>query len=281
MLESHNDTAVAVAEHVAGSCEAFAGMMNQKARDLGCTDTYFITPNGLDAADPETGRQHATTAGDLARIMRYCISLSPKSEEFLAITRAPSYTFSDLAGKRSFSCVNHNSLLNSMDGALSGKTGFTNGAGYCYVGAVERDGRMFVAALLGCGWPPHKTYKWQDMQKLIRYGAENYDYYEIEKQKIELKPVAVTGGLASGTELYIDYPQEPLKVLMQKDEPVTVQVKTLREISAPVEKDWPAGQTDYYVSGALIASYPIRTKDRVPEWNYDFCVKTLLKRYMF
>ncbi|CDC45102.1 d-alanyl-D-alanine carboxypeptidase [Clostridium sp. CAG:58] len=62
MLESHNDTAAAIAEHVAGTREAFADMMNQKARDIGCRDTFFITPNGLDAEDPDTGRIHSTTA---------------------------------------------------------------------------------------------------------------------------------------------------------------------------------------------------------------------------
>ena len=80
ILESHNDTAVAIAEHIGGSVEQFASMMNQKARDLGCFDTYFITPNGLDAQD-EHGI-HSTTAKDLARIMRFCI----RNEEFLAIT---------------------------------------------------------------------------------------------------------------------------------------------------------------------------------------------------
>ena len=71
MLESHNDSAVAIAEHVGGSVEGFASMMNQKARDLGCYHTYFITPNGLDAQD-ENGT-HSTTAQDLARIMHCCM----------------------------------------------------------------------------------------------------------------------------------------------------------------------------------------------------------------
>ena len=69
MLESHNDSAVAIAEHVAGSVEAFAEMMNRKALDLGCKDTHFVTPNGLDARDEEG--VHSTTARDLAVIMKY------------------------------------------------------------------------------------------------------------------------------------------------------------------------------------------------------------------
>ena len=88
MLESHNDTAVAIAEHVAGSVEAFAGIMNQKAKELGLENTYFVTPNGLDGEDE--GGVHSTTAVELARIMSYCIKESEEATEFLKITQTPS-----------------------------------------------------------------------------------------------------------------------------------------------------------------------------------------------
>lgn len=102
MLESHNDSAVAIAEHVGGSVEGFAALMNQKAAELGCGNTYFITPNGLDAGScDKSGEQkvHSTTAEDLARIMKYCINGSAKKEEFLEITRTQSYSFMDVEGK--------------------------------------------------------------------------------------------------------------------------------------------------------------------------------------
>lgn len=138
MLESHNDSAAIIAEHV-GNCLAgggrrsadnseeeskeavlrFAGLMNAKAEEIGCADTFFVTPNGLDAIltyqddnGNEVQRQHSTTAGDLARIMSYCIMDSPKKEEFLSITGTPAYSFSDYklgedgqwtAGSRQFS----------------------------------------------------------------------------------------------------------------------------------------------------------------------------------
>ncbi|MDE6828909.1 MAG: serine hydrolase, partial [Lachnospiraceae bacterium] len=89
MLESYNDSAVMIAEGISGTVEEFAGLMNQKAKDLGCESTYFVTPNGLDGSD-ENGT-HSTTARDLALIMRYCISQSPCKEEFLEITRTKSY----------------------------------------------------------------------------------------------------------------------------------------------------------------------------------------------
>ena len=179
MLESHNDSAVAIAEHIGGSVEGFAAKMNQKADELGCKDTYFITPNGLDASDG-TG-VHGTTAEDLARIMSYCI----QNREFLEITRTTSYQFSNLAGTRHYNCNNHNAFLQMMEGALSGKTGFTGNAGYCYVGALQREDRTFIVALLACGWPNHKTWKWADTKELMNYGLEHYhceDVYEYDRE---------------------------------------------------------------------------------------------------
>ena len=66
-----------------------------------------------------------------------------------------------------------------MEGALTGKTGFTADAGYCYVGALSQDDRTFIVALLGCGWPGHKNYKWEDTRKLMEYGLANYAYRKI------------------------------------------------------------------------------------------------------
>ena len=116
MLESYNDSAAAIAEHIGGSMEGFAEMMNRKAEEIGCTHTYFITPNGLDAAD-EKGIHH-TTAEELAQIMRYCIMQSDQREMFLEITRTAAHTFSDCDGNNTYSCTNHNAFLNMMEGAL-------------------------------------------------------------------------------------------------------------------------------------------------------------------
>lgn len=220
MLESHNDAAAAIAEHIGRgllgkkaaadadpeeserAIAAFAELMNRKAMELGCENTWFITPNGLDATQTisldngETvAKEHCTTAADLARIMSYCITSSPKKEEFLVITQTPSYTFD--ANGRSYSCVNHNAFLTMMEGAISGKTGFTNKAGYCYVGALERDGRTFVVALLACGWPNHKTYKWSDTRKLMEYGLNHYTYHafsEAAYDEKKLVPILVLEG---------------------------------------------------------------------------------------
>ena len=226
MLESHNDSAVVLAEYIGKNylseelknkdtaeftkeesklaVAAFAKLMNEKAKELGCEDTWFVTPNGLDASQSftlESGEEievdHHTTATELSKMMAYCIKESPQKEKFLEITRRGAYSFS--ANGRNFSCTNHNAFLSMMEGALSGKTGFTNKAGYCYVGALERDGRTFVVALLACGWPNNKSYKWSDTKKLMQYGVDNYFYRSFLEEgtafdEKHLKPIRVLGG---------------------------------------------------------------------------------------
>ena len=167
MLESFNDCAYAIAEHVGGSTEGFAKLMNEKANEIGCLGTYFITPNGLDAENDISF--HHSTAGDLCVIMSYCAWKSPKSAQFLEITQTGQYTFESADSRVVFS--NHNRLLTETDYCISGKTGFTTKAGYCYVAAVEKDGRKMCLSLLGCGWPNNKNYKWADAKALVAYAA--------------------------------------------------------------------------------------------------------------
>lgn len=269
MLESHNDSAVAIAEHIGGSVEEFAKLMNQKARDLGCMDTCFITPNGLDAAKMVNGetQTHSTTARDLARIMKYCISESEKSQEFLTITRTVSRSFTSIDGKNSYSVNNHNSFLNMMDGALSGKTGFTSKAGYCYVGALTRDGKTYIAALLACGWPNNKTYKWSDMKKLMNYGLSDFTYQNVW-QDIELPKLIVKNAVPENGHLYTDTSVElevdgdaSLEVLLGKEEKVEVSLALLPELSAPFEAGSQVGRVVYRLNGDILASYPVVTKE--------------------
>ena len=283
MLESHNDTAVAIAEAVGGSVEDFVDMMNGKAAELGCDDTYFLTSNGLDAEDKESGKIHSTTAADLARILRYCIALSPAKEEFLAITRAPSHAFSDLSGSRSFSCVNHNALLTSMEGALSGKTGFTGKAGYCYVGAVKKGKKLFIAALLGCGWPPHKTYKWQDIRKLVTYGDKNFEYKEIEKTGLGKEmAVLVENGVESRVKVEIrteNADNPPRCVLLGNDEKVQVRTKIAKSLHAPVREGTPVGQRDYMVDGIVIDSDPVVAAGNVELWDFEYAERIVMEKF--
>lgn len=273
MLKSHNDTAVAIAEHCGGTVEGFARMLNRKAKQIGCKDTYFITPNGLDAQD-ENGKHH-TTAEDLALIMRYAI----KNKTFLHISQTRDYTFSEITGKRTFSVHNANALLDMMDGVLAGKTGYTSQAGYCYVCAWEEEGKTFVVSLLGCGWPNHKTYKWSDTKKLLSYGSYNYDY-ETYWQEPHTSKILVTDGVENiqniGEKVYlrgkcsVTSEDREKEILLKKGETVTCKTEIPQKVSAPVLKGEKLGRIAYYLDGKLIDSYPVYAERSVEKISFKW-----------
>jgi len=285
MLESHNDSAVVVAEAVGGSVERFAAMMNQKARDIGCYDTYFITPNGLDATVNESGKVHSTTAADLAKIMAYCVTDSPKKEEFLEITRTISYDFTDVDGSRSFHCNNHNAFLGMMQEALSGKTGFTNNAGYCYVGAIESEGRIFTVALLACGWPNNRSYKWSDMKELAAYAMEHYHYQDIYEEKY-FADIPVRDGIAGEegkpwdrayTGVTMGKGKKSLPYLLGEEDHVEVRTRVETVLTAPVAAGEKVGEVSYYLNGELIKRYDLLAEEAVEKqsflWIFHYIVK--------
>lgn len=276
MLKSHNDTAVAIAEHCGGSVEGFARMLNRKAKQIGCKDTYFITPNGLDAED-ENGKHH-TTAKDLALIMRYAI----KNETFLHIAQTRDYTFSEITGKRTFSVHNANAFLDMRDGVLAGKTGYTSQAGYCYVCAWEKEGKTFIVSLLGCGWPNHKTYKWSDTEKLLDFGDYNYEYETYWKEP-QTGKILVTDGVEDdqdiGTKIYLRgkcsvtaYDREK-EVLLKKGETVTCKIEIPQKVSAPVLKGEKLGRIAYYLDGKLIDFYPVYAEKSVEKISFNGTLK--------
>lgn len=323
MLESHNDSATAIAEYVGSTAftdrvdakdatkeqskeyiKTFAKMMNQKARDIGCFNTYFITPNGLDAQmDMEDGSivVHSTTAKDLARIMSYCIKESPKKEQFLEITRESNYSFHNMvtkedgtteSGSRSFSCNNHNAFLNMMDGALSGKTGFTNNAGYCYVGALERDGKTFVVALLACGWPNNKSYKWSDTKKLMNYGLENYSFHYFDEAVVDetkFEPILVKNGRTKyiGGKAYsglrvLELTSDKDKqegLLLRDDEKIEVQYDITKELEAPVKVGDQVGTIKYLLNGEVWKIKNVVLTDSVNRIDFMWCFQQVFQKF--
>lgn len=273
MLKSHNDTAVAIAEHCGGTVEGFARMLNRKAKQIGCEDTYFITPNGLDAED-ENGKHH-TTAKDLALIMRYAI----RNRTFRHIAQTRDYTFSEITGKRTFSVHNTNALLDRMEGVLAGKTGYTSQAGYCYVCAWEKEGRTFIVSLLGCGWPNHKNYKWSDTEKLLSFGDYNFDY-KTYWQEPQTKRVLVTDGAADswdmGSEVYlrgkcsVTAEDRKKEILLRKGETVTCRTEIPSKVTAPVVKGEKLGRIAYYLDGKLIDDYPVYAEKSVEKISFKW-----------
>ena len=288
LLQSHNDSAVAIAEHIGGSVERFSDMMNAKAREIGCMDTHFITPNGLDAEDSDG--THHTTASDLALIMRYAI----KNKVFLKIAQTKEYSFSDLSKKQTFSVHNTNALFSMTDGVLAGKTGFTGDAGYCYVCAVQKDDRIFIIALLAAGWPGHKTYKWHDTLKLLDYGKNNF-YYRSFWQEPDLSYIPVKDGIPENTShtdnllpdgsIYIGgqvkatEEEKQQKILLKNDDRLQYQVRLKDELQAPVRKGEQIGRVVYMLNGQKIASFPILAVQNVDRITFLYCAELVFRNF--
>lgn len=316
MLESHNDTAVVLGEYIGGkllgetgkisehtgeeskaALHRFAQAMNEKAEEIGCEDTWFITPNGLDATETLTlsdgstlEREHHTTAKDLAEILRYCMKTSPQRDLFLEITGTQDYSFTE--NGRFFQCHNHNAFLQMMDGAFTGKTGFTNKAGYCYVGALERDGKCMIVALLACGWPNHKTYKWSDSRELFGYGLENFVYRKFGEEEFSgreqyLMPIPVTEAqdeeLTGEVQLAVELDPEAEGaegLLMRADEKVEILYRKEKELKAPVKEGTTVGEICYLVDGEIWRRERLYAAWTVEAVNLSWCGRQILKRFL-
>lgn len=306
MLESHNDVAVAIAEHVGKkllgekigeksvaeytaeesklAVAAFAAAMTQKAEEIGCRDTYFITPNGLDATS-EKGEHHSTAA-DMARIMSYCAWESPKKDSFLEITQRKSHSFQ--ANGRSFTCNNHNALLQMMDGVISGKTGFTNKAGYCYVGALESEGRTYSLALLACGWPNNKNYKWEDSKTLFSYGKESFRPLSTESVEVEeMVPESIrvlngqTQKIGEEARVQVRVEEQPPTTLLAKEgENWQVEVDFKEELHAPAYEGMQVGEITYYMDGMPYLSERILLGESVPGIDFFWCFDKILQLFL-
>ena len=293
MLKSHNDSAVAIAEHIGGSVEGFAEKMNEKAKELGCKDTHFVTPNGLDGEDE--GGIHHTTARDLALIMAYAI----KNATFVHITQTRDYTFTDISGKKHYSVYNTNAFLDMETGVISGKTGFTGNAGYCYVCAVRQDERLFIVALLGCGWPGNKNYKWSDTKKLLSYGRENYQYVMLPELP-QLPEIPVTEAAPGKEDPYPQksdrsgYPpkQVMLKIhavlsekdrekryLLKKTETITWETELPDKLPAPIQKNQKISTLHAKLNGKELLSCLVTADDKIDRITYKWYVDKVFKDY--
>lgn len=260
MLESHNDVAVAIAEHIGGSVEGFAQMMNDKAKELGCTNTNFVTANGLDALG------HETTAVELAKIAVYAL----ENEEFIKITNTPSKSFTEIKTGKNYIVHNKNGFLYSYEGAMGVKTGFTNKAGYCFVGAVEKDGKGLVSVVLGSGWPPNRNYKWKDTSTLMNYGLNNYEMKQIFNYGKYFEPILIDKGKQKYLNIYY---HDDIVLLINNKENIKIIYEIPKVLKAPVMKDSIVGIAKYYVEDDFVKGVEIRAVEGIDQMDFRFCLE--------
>jgi D-alanyl-D-alanine carboxypeptidase (penicillin-binding protein 5/6) len=234
MLESSNDAAVAIAEHLSadGTVAAFCEGMTQKARTLGAYNTVFLTPNGLDSGTKQENSQkwHHSTAYDLALITRYAMEVPG----FVALTNTASASFA--SDRRSYHFNNRNRLLREYEGANGVKTGFTCQAGHCFVGAAKRGDMQLISVVLASGWGERgKAQKWVDTKAVLNHGFDAYQYETI------LTEGAVAGRLpvTRSREASVAYSFAEglrLPISQQEKETLHIRCKLPEALPAPIKQ---------------------------------------------
>ncbi len=225
MLNSGNDAAIAIAEHISGSVSAFAALMNETAKKIGAKDTSFQNPNGLDAEG------HYTTAYDLALITRYGM----KNERFRQIVQAKTKTV-DLDGKPNGRVlVNHNKMLKFYPGCDGVKTGFTKKSGRCLVSSATRDGMQLIAVTL------HAPDDWNDHTHLLNYG---FDTYQLWQPDIPVQECQVPGGTCAVSAQI----KEPVSILIRKEEKnlYRSEIRWNEQLKPPLKKNQAVGKVVLY-----------------------------------
>ncbi len=245
IIQSGNDASVALAEHIAGSEDTFAALMNQHAKELGMTNTHFLNSTGL--PDPE----HKTSAKDLAILANALIKRFPEYYKWYS-TRE--FTYNKITQP------NRNKLLwrdNSVDGM---KTGFTEDAGYCLLSSAKRNNMRLVSVVLGTKSTGARA---QESQKLLNYGFRFYESHVIYPVGKALKNIRIYKGA-----------HEQLPVGVAKDIAVTIprgQYKNLKPsinintpLEAPVNKGQQLGKVEIKLNGKLLTSSPLIALNTIP-----------------
>lgn len=252
MLKSGNDAAVAIAEHIAGSVDGFALLMNEKAQELNLKDTHFVTPHGLD--DPD----HYTTAYELAQITDYAL----KNEIIAKVVATKFYTVSINGYPKDLS--NTNELLGILSGVNGVKTGFTNNAGRCLVTSVDRNGFNIITIVIQADTKKDRT---KDSVKIIEHVYENYEKVNIreivdkrfaEWCNINKGRINVDKAKDCNINLKFGNLENDVVVVRKQDfDNVEVEINSIFELKAPVESGTIVGKLKVVVNEVVIDSVDV------------------------
>lgn len=253
MLRSGNDSAVALAIHTAGSVEKFAELMNQKAEELGLTNTHFVTPHGLDNPD------HYSTAYELAKITDYAL----KNETIAKIVKTKTAVI-NINGKP-MQINNTNELLGNIDGVYGVKTGFTNNAGRCLVTSVKRGDMDLIIVVLGADTRKDRA---KDSMKLIEYAYKRFYTVNVEEminkefemwKQINQNRIYVDKATNS-LELKLD--EIPIKKLATDCDPI-IEINAVTFLKAPILENERIGTITVKVEDELIEEIEIKAEKEV------------------
>ena len=256
MIKSANEACNIIASYLGGSIDGFVNMMNQRAAELGCVNTHFVTTNGLSADG------HYSSAYDLYLITAEAL----KYEEFLKIANTRSYMPTTDAVNAGETMYNSNALLHEApaypgdyiyEGASGVKTGYTRAAGYCLISTAERNDIRVMAIVLGCdgllnaGLDEYRNFS--STITLYDWTFDNFAYQEVVTTEDHIAKVDVE--LAKDDVQAILRPVENVEVLLPKDvssDSITTSVSVMQEkLVAPIDVGAVLGEARIFVDGEL------------------------------
>ncbi len=256
---SANDCSVALAEHIAGSEEAFVERMNQRAAELGMNDTHFCNATGL----PAEG--HLTSAYDIALMSQELILNHPGIRQYTTI-------WMDSLRNGQSALTNTNKLIRFYEGATGLKTGSTSDALYCLSATAERDGMELIAVVLKC---PTSAQRQADATALLNYGFSNYTLTRVTPDEV-LSPVSVSLGAQATVQPVLT---EDNALLLEKAQAGTLEktVTLADEVDAPVAAGDPLGELTVSAGGETVAVLPILAGESVERVSWGQMMLRLLK----
>ena len=262
-VSSANDCACAMAEHIAGSEEAFVARMNQRAQELGMKNTHFVNCTGLD--DSPEAASHKTTAYDIALMSRELLKNHPKIKEFTTI-------WMDTVRNGTFGLSNTNKLIRVYQGATGLKTGFTGSAGYCLSATAQRDGMELIAVVMGADTSQNRN---AACKQLLDYGFANFAL--IQPELTETGDVPVRLGTQDGVPVQLgDF--SGLLIDKSQKSSVTTQV-TLEEVAtAPVSQGQRLGTLKVLSGDQLLREIPLVAAQSVPRLTWGAMFVKVLKQ---
>lgn len=255
MLRSGNDAAIAIAEHIGGSVDAFIELMNEKAIEIGAYNTSFKTPHGLDADG------HYTTAEDLAKITAYAM----RNETFNKIVSTKEVS-SGISGKFNRSYTNINKFLYRVDSADGVKTGYTGGAGKCLVASVKHQYGRFICVVL------NSSDRWKDAENLVKYAKDNFKFIKLFDKGESVKTIKVYGGrskyVIAKTDMDIYIP-----VKEEESSYIRTEVFVPSVVFSPVKEGDILGNYAVFYDGNIIAKFPVISDRTVERKNIIETIK--------
>ena len=248
-VASANDAAVALAEYLCGTEEAFVGEMNKKAQELGLLNTHFVNCTGLD----EEG--HYTSARDIS-IMAGELLRHPKITEYTTI-------WMDHLRQGETELVNTNRLIYHYKGATGLKTGSTDNAGKCLCASATREDMSLISVVLGA---PDSNAQFSESRSLLDWGFGNFMSAKIALPE-PLSPLKVEHGVAEGVALYA-VPPESVIISRQDEGRLSYELSLSEKVEAPVENNQTVGNVTVHIDGKEICSFPVKTKNSVARMSF-------------